>query len=171
VKPDPAEKELRERMRPGILAKDGFLGTDSRTIADIIEADVAEIEAAGLDTARIAELLEDLLLAAEEALETPRRLCGGAVTVRFIEGMGRIPCPFACGFRGRKGVVELTSPTLNLQFTALHAHLIRGHGFFQGRGAAFRLEPADAVALYRICRKPQQPDAPGTPSRDGATSP
>nr|HPQ81909.1 hypothetical protein [bacterium] len=53
------------------------------------------------------------------------------------------PCPWGDG-SFPKGAVELTladgSP---LQFTALGIHLIAAHGFYQGHGSAYRLEPSD----------------------------
>ena len=42
--------------------------------------------------------------------------------------------------------------SVDLSFTPLQAHLLREHGFLQGRGSEFRLEPRDLAALYRVCR-------------------
>ncbi|NQT54365.1 hypothetical protein HQ576_20070, partial [bacterium] len=47
-----------------------------------------------------------------------------------------------------KGDVELTTPDgATLRFTALSIHLIRAHGFYQGRGAPYRLEPTQLAEL------------------------
>lgn len=153
MKQNPADTALRKRMVPGALSRDGFLGNDARDIAEIIAADRAELEAADVTVAEIADMLDALHRAADDALETPCPVCGGTLSVRMTEVMGRIPCPFACGAALHKGVVEVSCPERRvIRFTPLHAHLIREHGFFQGRGAAFRLEPRDAIALLQLYR-------------------
>ena len=37
------------------------------------------------------------------------------------------------------------------RYIPMLVHLSRAHGFFQGWGSRFRMEPADAVALWRLC--------------------
>jgi len=48
------EQMILERMAPGALCAEGFLGTDHRELSDIIAADSAAIGAAGLTHERIA---------------------------------------------------------------------------------------------------------------------
>lgn len=152
MKQDPSEYAVRERMQPGVLSLTGFLGSDTRNLGDIIAADLAEVEAAGVSPSALADLLDELHAAADAALGSPRSVFGGQVTVQLVEVRGRIPCPFGCGHRAHKAVIEVRSGDLEFRFTPLHAHLVRQHAFFQGRGAPFRLEPLDAVRLYRACR-------------------
>jgi len=152
MKRNPAEDHVRRRLAPGVLSLEGFLGTDARNIADIVAADIAELEAAGVAAADLADLFDELHAAADEALENPRQLFDGRVTVRVTEVMGRLPCPFGCGHLAHKGVVEVRTDGKTLLLTPLHSHLIREHGFFQGRGAPYRIEPRVAAALYRLCR-------------------
>jgi hypothetical protein len=90
---------------------------------------------------------------ADEGLEAPRSACGGRATAEEVEGMGRIACPFACGVRSHKAVVHVTAGAVDLRFTPLQAHLLREHGFLQGRGSEFRLEPRDLLALFRACQE------------------
>jgi hypothetical protein len=153
MKPNPANQHTREMMARGRLARDGFLGDDTRTLDDIIAADEAVLESEGVSRADLADLLDELHEAADEALETPRELFDGRVTVQLIEVMGRIPCPFGCGVPEHKAAIQVTAGDIVFTFTPLHAHLIREHGFFQGKGSWFRLEPLELIALYRLCRE------------------
>jgi hypothetical protein len=152
MKRNPAHSHAREMMASGRLGRDGFLGDDTRTLDDIVAADAATLEATGVTCAELADLLDELHEAADEALETPRALFGGRVVVQLVEVMGRIPCPFGCGVSEHKAAIKVEAGDISFTFTPLHAHLIRQHGFFQGRGSAFRLEPHELAALYRLCR-------------------
>ena len=126
MKRNPANAKTRTMMERGRLARDGFLGDDMRPLDEIVAADAA--------------------------LETPRDLYDGRVQVQLTEVMGRISCPFGCGSRSHKAAIQVRAGDLAFVFTPLHAHLIREHGFFQGKGSWFRLEPAELIALYRRCR-------------------
>ena len=139
-------------MAPGVLSRDGFLGHDTRNIADILAEDQAELEAAGVTLAEVADMLERVHEKADAGMERPVTLCGGAMTLQSTEGMGRMPCPFACGVRTHKAVITVQALGREFRLTPMLVHLVRAHGFFQGRGTPFRLEPADAAALLRVCR-------------------
>ncbi len=152
MKRNPANANVRALMERGRLGRDGFLGDDTRTIEDIVAADDATLVAAGVTRAELADLLDELHVAADEALETPRDLYDGKVQVQVTEVMGRISCPFGCGKRAHKAAIQVKAGSLAFVFTPLHAHLIREHGFFQGKGSWFRLEPAELISLYRLCR-------------------
>ncbi|MDX9981269.1 MAG: hypothetical protein RBU25_14680 [Lentisphaeria bacterium] len=152
MKRNPVQAHAREMMERGRLARDGFLGDDMRPLDEIVAADAAALAAAGVTRGNLADLLDELHAAADAALETPRELFGGKVQVQLIEVMGRIPCPFGCGERAHKAAIRVKAGDLAFVFTPLQAHLIREHGFFQGEGSWFRLEPAELIALYRLCR-------------------
>ena len=77
----------------------------------------------------------------------------GKITVRSDETLGQIPCPFACGEQCHKAEISVKDAKGNdlLSYTPLTAHLIRAHGFFEGKGAPNRIEPAELIELYRRC--------------------
>lgn len=152
MKANPLHAASRRRLAPGRLSSAGFLGPDTRPIDEIVAADQAELAEAGLTVEQVADLLDELHAAADAGLEAPSDACDGRATAAIVEGMGRIPCPFACGFRGHKAVIHVQAGDVELRFTPLHSHLIRQHGFLQGRGSEFRLEPRDLAALFRACR-------------------
>lgn len=154
MKQNPAEREIRDNMMPGVQSRDGFLGDDTRNIADIVAQDTAVLEEAGVSQEELATLLEDLHRRADAGLGTKVSTCNDRVSVELVsEGMGRIVCPFKCGERAHKAVVEVSTPDTTIRFTPLHAHLIREHGFFEGRGAHFRIEPEALIRLYRTCQE------------------
>ena len=55
-------------MQPGVLSLHGFLGSDTRNLGEIVAADLSEIEAAGILPSAVADLLDELHAAADEAL-------------------------------------------------------------------------------------------------------
>ncbi len=148
MKLDPNEQRVRERMAPGVLSREGFLGSDVRRVSEIIDADRAEAMRAGTTLEALGERLAEILRAAVAALGTPAGVGPGLVAVNH-EGMGRIPCPFGTCGTFPKGEVELTSASIGEKavLTALSVHLIAEHGFCGGRGSPYRIEPAALVRL------------------------
>lgn len=155
MKQNPSEQSVRDRLQPGKISVEGFLGNDDRPLGDIIAADTAIVEAAGLTTETLGEFLEMLHETADAGWEGRVPAYNGKVTVRSDETLGQIPCPFACGGHCHKAVIIVKDPDGNdlLQFTPLDAHLIRAHGFFEGKGAAYRIDPEALIELYRFCNE------------------
>ncbi|MDT8391521.1 MAG: hypothetical protein RRC34_13545, partial [Lentisphaeria bacterium] len=155
MKENPAEKEILDRMRPGVLSAEGFLGADPRSLDQMIAEDVAELEGEGITIGELGAALNDLHQRVDAALGGPVSLADGQVTAEEIEVMGRIPCPFGCGTLAHKAVIHVRFHGKQLLLTPLHGHLISEHGFFQGRGTIFRLEPKVAAELFRLlCPEP-----------------
>ncbi|MFC1467258.1 hypothetical protein ACFLQY_00995 [Verrucomicrobiota bacterium] len=152
MKKNPAEKLIRERLEPGALSVDGFLGHDDRPISDIIAADVGEIEAAGLTVEEVGGFLEEIHREADRSWEGAVSMFDGKITARSIEVMGVIPCPFECSAHCHKALIEVHAGERCIQFTPLDAHMIRDHGFFEGKGSEYRIPPKDLIWLYRLCK-------------------
>ncbi len=153
MKENPADQPLRDRLEPGHLSLDGFLGSDQRPLADIIAADTGEVEAAGLTVEQLGAFLEKLHEIADAGWEGRVPACDGKVSVRSDETLGQTPCPFICGEQCHKAEIAVKDADGNdlLRFTPLDAHLIRAHGFFEGKGSHYRIEPKELIALYRHC--------------------
>jgi hypothetical protein len=70
-----------------------------------------------------------------------------------VESMrGRLPCPF-----GDPGIFPKTNITVRntakkreITFTDLHIHMVQAHGFYEGRGSLFRLEPLDLIDILEV---------------------
>ena len=105
----------------------------------------------GLTHERIAARLGEVMQAALEAFGNPVRL-GDQLSAVASDAMGSIPCPWGgCGVFA-KGEIELTDARSGktLRVTPLSIHLIQRHGFYQGKGARYRLEPAELARLLEI---------------------
>ena len=151
MKLTPQERHLVARMAPGVLCAEGFLGTDSRPLADILAADDRAVESLGLTHAQIAAALAEVIRTAQEALGTTAKISRHLSAVSE-DAMGPIPCPWGgCGVFA-KGHVELTDSRTGrtLLVTPLSVHLIERHGFYQGRGGRYRLEPAELARMLDI---------------------
>jgi hypothetical protein len=155
MKENPADKATRDRLEPGQISVEGFLGKDKRPLADIIAADTGEVEAAGFTVEQLGGFLEKLHQTADAGWEGRVTACDGKITVRSDETLGQIPCPFACGANCHKAIVGVKDADGNdlLDFTPLAAHLIAKHGFFEGKGSPCRIEPKKLIELYRFCNE------------------
>lgn len=151
MKQPPPQQRVVERMAPGVLCGEGFLGDTHRDLDDILLTDAAEVEALGLTHQQIATALHEILDAAIAAMGRPTPVRGG-LTAAWHEAMGRIPSPWPGEGVFPKGEVELTDPSTgrSLRFAPLSVHLIDRHGFYQGRGSRYRLEPAGLARLLDI---------------------
>jgi hypothetical protein len=148
MKLGPEEKKIADRMEPGIYSQGGFLGDDPRPPAEIVDTDRSTLQRLELSAETLAEKLGELLDRAVAAEGAPVEVDG--LTLKFYDAMGRIPCPFGDGVY-RKGEVELTTADGQvLRFTPLSVHMIAGHGFFQGRGSRYRLEPDRLAELLGL---------------------
>ena len=145
------QQNLLERMAPGALCREGFLGSDARPLEDIIAADAAAIEAAGLTHADVAAAISHALAQAAAHFGNPVEI-RPHVSATFSEAMGRIPSPWPGEGAFRKGQVQITDRRSGrtLYATPLSVHLIAAHGFYQGRGSPYRVEPSEAIALLDI---------------------
>lgn len=150
MKQTPEDLRLAERMAPGVLSREGFLGDDPRPLSEIIAEDNSTLMNLGVTHEQIADRLKAIQDQATEGFGKPVKV-GENLRAAFHEGMGRIPSPYADGIFP-KGETELTEapsgasvPGRTWRFTPLSIHLIRAHGFYQGRGSRYRLEPAELV--------------------------
>lgn len=151
MKLSPEYSKITERMAPGVLSRDGFLGSDRRPLPEILDADRSTVEGLGLSHEAIAEKLEEILHQAMEHYGTPVKV-GDDLQAVYIEAMGRIPCPFGDATVRPKGQVDLRelSTGREISFTPLSVHMIAEHGFYQGHGSAYRVEPALAAEMLRL---------------------
>ncbi len=144
-------EEIRSRMAPGAIALHGFLGTDRRSLQEIIAADEAELARLGLSREAIAARLRELAASGGAGLGEPVAV-PPAFEVRVDSERGRLPCPFGDKGGIRKTVVRVLNARLgkSLSYTELGIHLLEEHGFLEGRGSPFRLEPADLAEILEL---------------------
>jgi hypothetical protein len=151
MKRPPELQRVVDRMAPGVLCRDGFLGDDPRPLEEILAADNSTVVGLGTSHEAIADRLDTIYERARTALGKAIPV-NDRLTARFREAMGRIPSPWPGDGIFPKGEVELTDGETGrtLRFTALSIHLIRAHGFYQGRGSPYRLDPAELADLFGL---------------------
>jgi len=144
----PKWRDIEEMMKPGRLTRDGMLGSDPRPLEEIIESDGATVARLGLTHGDIARRLEELTAASMERLGDPV-IVEETYEVRVEEARGSLPCPFKHPGRWRKAVTYCRHlPTgESIAWTALGVHMIEAHGFYEGRGSPFRLDPERIARL------------------------
>ncbi len=155
MKQPPHLIRAQARMAPGVLTMDGFLGGDTRDLAEILEDDEGAVRRLGLRHDQLAAALQRLTEKAIGAFGAPVQ--EGLFGLCAWEAMGAIPCPFGEPGLHPKAVIEATRTDTgeHLSWTALQIHLIRGHGFYEGRGSPFRLEP-EVLARF-LAVQPEEP--------------
>jgi hypothetical protein len=143
-------EEIARAMQPGRISREGFLGDDRRPLAEILAADRAEVDRLGTSHRQLADSLRKFRDAAQKGLgdwiAAPPDWEARADAVR-----GQLPCPF-----GDAGLFPKTMITVRnrrtgteLVYSDLSLHLVEAHGFYEGRGSPFRLEPEQILAVLR----------------------
>ena len=150
MKETPEDKSLEDRLGASKFSGEGFLGTDPRTVDEIIADDLRTLDRLGLPKERLLAALRDVFDRARAELGGEIPVRPGVVAVAH-ESMGRIPSPFRGDGVFEKGDVVLRSASgEELVLTALGLSMIEKHGFFQGRGSRYRVDPARAAALLGL---------------------
>jgi len=144
-------KLIQEKMKPGVITRDGFLDPDRRNLIDILIEDDEKVKRMGLSHQQVAQRMLEFRDAGMRGL-------GEFISiephfeVRVDSVRGKLPCPF-----GDPGIFPKTNVTVrNLErneeitYTDLHIHLIGSHGFYEGKGSVFRLDPKSLVDTLEI---------------------
>ena len=151
MKESPTDKELRERLGPSKFSGEGFLGNDTRPVQDIISHDLAVLESRGITPEIIAGRLTEIYDKAARGFGAEVEVLPG-IYGKYNESMGKIPSPFTGEGVYRKGEVTVTDNESGYEIviTPLSIHLIQAHGFFQGKGSRYRIEPEKAADILMV---------------------
>lgn len=151
MKLSPQERRLIHNLAPSKFSKDGFLGSDTRSLEEIIADDFHTLKKAGVPKELLAKALKDVYQRAKDAFGAEIEIKKNVKAV-FHESMGRIPSPFCKDGLFEKGeaVVTDTVNNISLIITSLGINLIEKHDFFQGRGCRFRIDPLDAIKIFKL---------------------
>lgn len=142
---------IERTMRQAGAAHNGFLGQDERDLADILQADDAAARRRGLTHARVAQRMLALRQAGwkglGDTLSVPPHF-----EVHVDSARGTLPCPF--GDQDSTAKVNTTVRNLksgkSITFTDMNIHLIAAHGFYEGHGSQFRLDPEQLIDTLEI---------------------
>ncbi len=151
MKETPEELELkRANFLPGKITREGFLGTDTRHIHDIVAADRKYLSGTGVTCQQIAARMQFFIDEGKKGLDSEVEVEDYIVKLQWARGM--LPCPFNDKTMHYKIFVALTNKKLNktISFSQLNVHLIREHCFFLGKGNSFRLDPAELIMFLGL---------------------
>jgi hypothetical protein len=133
---------VEERMRPCANFHHAFLGTDSRKLIQILTEDQGTVNSLGLTHELIAARLRAITEVAQKSMGAPA-IVDDRFEVRVDAARGQMPCPW-----GHPGLYNKTHVALKkietgqvLAWSDLAIHLIEEHGFYQGLGSPYRLDP------------------------------
>jgi len=151
MKQSPELQRAQESMRPGVITLYGFLGPDDRNLIDILTDDDGTVKRLGLTHDGIAARMEELRDLGKAGLGEFIKV-EPHFQVRVESVRGKLPSPF-----GGPGLYQKTNTVVlnevlddEVVYSDLHIHLIRDHGFYQGKGSRFRLDPAVLARVLEI---------------------
>jgi hypothetical protein len=148
MKKSPQTRKLEHILRSSKLVAGGFLSDDSRSFTEVIEADASQVS-------RLGYTMEQIAARMQEITDTAKTGLGNWVTLDdklqavAEEAKGSLICPWPHPGRYVKRVttVERHDSGETISWSDLNIHLIAKHGFFEGRGAAFRIEPEKLIKV------------------------
>jgi len=141
-------QQLEEVMRSSKLVMGGFLGPDKRRLYDVIEEDLSVVWHLGYSVEDLGQRMQDLTQAGIEGMGCPMLVENKLeVCVEEHKGMNVCPWPHKGVYRKRITTVKRLDSGKTLRWTDLGIHMIRRHGFFEGRGSHYRIEPRELIAV------------------------
>ena len=149
MKQSPRDKKLEEVLRSTRLVAGGFMGTDPRHPVEVIEHDMLQMEHLGVTTHHLAERMRELTDLAKPRLGNWIEDASGKLRVKSEDYKGILVCPWPHPgtFDKRITIVERLQTQMQISWTDLNIHMIEEHGFFEGKGAFFRIEPVEIVNI------------------------
>lgn len=148
MKKSPQLERLEQTLRSSRLSARGFLGDDRRSLWEILDADARELDKLGRNKEELAARMQELTDKAKPGLGDRVKVSDN-LRVWASDTRGVIACPWPHAYRADKTVitVERTDTGRKIKWADLNIHLIGEHGFFQGKGSFFRLEPRELVEI------------------------
>jgi hypothetical protein len=142
MKQTPELRKAQQEMMPGVISLQGFIGTDKRDLAEILDDDDNTVKSLGLTHAEIAAKMRKFRELGEAGLGEFVRV-QPHFEIRVGSVRGGLRCPFGDKGLTRKSNIEVVNLAngKSVTYTDLCIHLIEKHGFYQGKGSPFRLDP------------------------------
>jgi len=138
-------------MQAGNISRNGFMDSDPRSPAEIIRVDEEELKKLNLTHQAIAGRMKFFRDRGKNGLDefvpvAPHFEVSCEITRGFL------PCPFGDPGMHRKTIVIVRNLRLKkeITFSDLNIHLIVAHGFYEGKGSPFRLEPVKLAQVLEI---------------------
>lgn len=151
MKQSPKLTRIQEQMRPGVITLNGFLGTDERNLIDILIEDDGIVRRHGVNHEAIAERMQYFRDAGLDGLGEFMKI-DDHFEVRVDSVRGVLPSPF-----GGPGMYEKINTTVRntlnaeeVTYTDLHIHFVKDHGFYEGKGSLFRVDPEKLIRVLEV---------------------
>ena len=146
MKESPQTSKLERMLRSSKLAAGGFMGDDSRTLAEIIDADTSELSRLGYTAEQVASRMQEIADAAKAGFGNWVRIDDKRqAAVAEARGFSVCPWPHSGRYVKRVTTVELLDSDATVHWSDLNIHLIAEHSFFEGKGSPFRIEPVKLI--------------------------
>jgi hypothetical protein len=148
MKRSPEMQRLEEVLRSSKLVAGGFLGDDPRPLEEIVEADAKEVAETGHDLVEFAEKMREITAKAKKGLGTPVKL-GEKIQAQASDTRGDLVCPWPHPGKYSKVLTTVrdTESGKIVRWSELSIHMIEAHGFFEGKGSQYRLEPKEVADI------------------------
>ena len=148
MKESPQTRRLEQMLRSSKLVAGGFMGTDYRSVGEIIDADTNELSRLGYSAEQIVSRMQTITNTAKAGFENWVRIDDKHQAV-VVEARGFTICPWPHSGHCAKRVttVERLDSGQTIHYSDLNIHMIGRHGFFEGKGSPFRIEPEKLVAV------------------------
>jgi hypothetical protein len=147
-KKSPHLQRLEKVLHSSRLVYGGFMGTDTRSVLDVIDADLAELSRLDITAERIAARMQEITNIAQNGLGNLVQIDENRQAMTE-EAKGTLVCPWPHPgkFTKRVTTVELIESGQSIRWADLNIHLIAKHGSFEGRGSAFRIDPEKLIRI------------------------
>lgn len=146
MKQSPDNQKLEQILRSSKLVAGGFMGTDTRSFSEVIDADSTELVRLGFTNEQVAGRMRQITKLAIKGLGTWVRIDDNK-EASVQEAKGSLVCPWPHPGRYAKRITTVRDVRSGecVSWSDLNTHLIDQHGFFGGRGSMFRIEPGQVV--------------------------
>jgi rubredoxin len=146
MKLPPDMQKLEKMLRSSKLVAGGFLGNDTRPLPEIIETDMSVVSRSGYTLAEIGKRMNEITRQASGGQGMAVAI-GDNLEAVVDDSRGRLVCPWPGEdtFLKRSTTVTRKDTGKQLRWSDLSIHLIQKHGFFQGIGSPYRLDPKELI--------------------------
>ncbi len=152
MKESPQMKKNENNMKAGKISLPGFLGNDKRNLVQIIIDDDALVKKLNRSHLQISERMVYFLDRGAEGLGEFIAV-DDYFEVKIESVRGKLPSPFE---EDRK-IIKKTNITVRnrklgkeVAYTEMLIHLIKSHGFYEGKGSPYRVNPQDLISVLEI---------------------
>ncbi len=158
MKQSPDLTTAQERMKPGVITSCGFLGPDRRNLIEILVEDEALVQRLNTTHKQIAQRMKELRDKGLAGLGMFEKV-EDRFEVKVDSMRGQLPSPFEDHIMIGKQNTVVRNLKLNKEvtYTDIHIHMIEFHGFYQGKGSVFRIEPEDLVEILEVRKNEEKP--------------